>query len=159
MCFSEGRIPTTPNASPKLPSLKKNSSRSQSPCSAASDRTIPYVDGEGDNLPGTSSPCNMTFNDTNSKVSNWLQLSAGVKPLNLPEFSSGVREALENNRCHEVWSKMIRELAEYYIKFYPEMRSDTVKFQEIGRMMFEKYRCIERLGKNPWVSIPDITLL
>ena len=83
-------------------------------------------------------------------------MSVAVKPLALPEFSSSVREALENNRCHEVWSKMIRELAEYYIKYNPEIKSDTAKFQEIGRMMFDKYKSIQRLGKHPWVSIYNI---
>lgn len=53
---------------------------------------------------------------------------------------------------------MIRELAEYYMKYHPELRCDTGKFQEIGKMMYQKYNCIERLGKHPWVSNEDFLL-
>lgn len=123
---------------------------SSSPRSASSDRTIGYEDKERQ-LSKSPTNISMTESETERKVSNWLEMSRNSRPLALPDFSSSVREALDNNRCHEIWTKMIREMAEYYMKYHPELRSDTAKFQEIGRMMYQQYRCVERLGKHPWV--------
>ena len=74
----------------------------------------------------------------------------GGAVLKLPDFTSGVREALLKNESAEVWSQMVTQTVDYYRRYFPNRLHSSEDYRVLGQMMLRKYPTIARFGKNPW---------
>jgi hypothetical protein len=81
-----------------------------------------------------------------SKVTTWLE-----KPIELPDLTPIVVQALLAGRSAEVWGAVIRQMVDFYTKNYPNLLCTTNEYQEIGKRFFKLYPTIERHGTHPWV--------
>ena len=70
--------------------------------------------------------------------------------IKLPDFTSGVTEALLKNESAEVWSQMVTQTVDYYRRFYPQRMQCSEDYRVLGQMMLRKYPTIARFGKQPW---------
>ena len=77
---------------------------------------------------------------------------APIGGLTLPNFSSGVKSALQEGNSSDVWTQMLDELVTYFARHYPNRLHCSEDYQTIGKMMYKSYSCIERYGAHPWVS-------
>ena len=70
--------------------------------------------------------------------------SEGVlgEKLTLPDFSSGVKNALSEGNSSEVWSQMIDELLTFYARKYPNTLKCSDDYQIVGRLMYSTYPSI-----------------
>ena len=73
--------------------------------------------------------------------------------LDLPQFSSGVLQALQEDRSSEVWSELIDELLLYFARKFPTRMNNPRDYQQVGRKMFKSYPCIKRFGSHPWSAL------
>ena len=70
--------------------------------------------------------------------------------LKLPDFTSGVTEALLKNESAEVWSQVVTQTVDYYRRFFPHRLQSSEDYRLLGQMMLRKYPTIARFGKQPW---------
>ena len=73
--------------------------------------------------------------------------------LTLPDFSSGVKNALSQGNSSEVWSQMIDELLTFYARKYPDRLKCFDDYQIVGRLMYSTYPSIARFGTHKWVYV------
>ena len=73
------------------------------------------------------------------------------EPLELPVFSTGVKNALSDGKSAEVWSQMLDELLMFFSRKYPNRLNCSEEYQTVGRMMFSAYPTIGRFRTHPWV--------
>ena len=62
--------------------------------------------------------------------------------LTLPDFSSGVKNALSQGNSSEVWSQMIDELLTFYARKYPNRLKCSDDNQIVGCLMCSAYPSI-----------------
>ena len=72
--------------------------------------------------------------------------------LELPVFSTGVKNALGEGKSAEVWGQMLDELVMFYSRKYPKRLDCSDNYQIVGRMMYSTYPTIGRFGTHQWVS-------
>ena len=85
---------------------------------------------------------------TGSVFSSSAEISSPI--LKLPDFTSGVREALLKNESAEVWSQVVTQSVDYYRRFYPDRLQCSEDYRLVGQMMLRKYPSIARFGKHPY---------
>ena len=71
--------------------------------------------------------------------------------LQLPEFSSPVKQHLDAGEAQKVWTEMLRELTNFYAKVDQCHPEGFHAFHEVGQLMFKAYPSIARAGPHPWV--------
>lgn len=79
-------------------------------------------------------------------------LDTNYGSLSIPDFSSGVRNALLNGKSGDVWSQMLDELVTFYTRNYPNRLHSTHDYKMLGKMLYKAYPSITRFGSHPWVS-------
>ena len=71
--------------------------------------------------------------------------------LELPMFSTGVKNALAEGKSAEVWGQMLDELVMFYSRRYPSRLNCSEDYQIVGRMLYSAYPSIGRFGTHKWV--------
>ena len=79
--------------------------------------------------------------------------------LSLPEFSSPLKQRLENGKTREVWAEMLRELTDFYENLDQYQAEGFHAFSKVGELMFKAYPSIARTGLHPWVRTTDHRIL
>lgn len=74
------------------------------------------------------------------------------EPLELPVFSTGVKNALTEGKSAEVWGQMLDELVMFYSRRYPSRLNCSEDYQIVGRMLYSAYPTIGRFGTHKWVK-------
>ena len=57
--------------------------------------------------------------------------------LSIPDFSSGMRNALLNGKSGDVWSQMLDELVTFYTRNYPNRLNSTEDYKILGKMLYK----------------------
>ena len=90
---------------------------------------------------------------TSSENSTGLSpLDTNYRSLSIPDFSSGVRNALLNGKSGDVWSQMLDELVTFYTRNYSNRLHSTHDYKILGKMLYKAYPSIATFGSHPWVS-------
>lgn len=139
-------IPSTPDASPVIQEQIKRVEEWNNGLQMQLSPTLPCSSAASSFSEETSSQ--RSSNSVSSPPAE--QLSCGGSILRLPDFTSGVREALIKNESAEVWSQVITQTVDYYRRFYPDRFFKSEDYRLLGQIMFKKYPSITRFGKQPW---------
>lgn len=142
-------VPSTPGASPKI--------------EGQNDRVEEWTNSASHGLtqmsPSFSSSCRSSYSEDTSSQKSGSSISSptgetfsssGSVFLKLPDFTSGVTEALLKNESAEVWSQLVTQTVDFYRRYFPSRMETSEDYRMLGQMMFRKYPAIARFGKQPW---------
>ena len=131
-------VPSTPDASPNFERVQQ-----------WTNNTFPGPSHVSPSSASSMSEETSSQRSTNSVFSS----SAEISPiLKLPDFTSGVRDALLKNESAAVWSQVVTQSVDYYRRFYPDRLQCSEDYRLVGQMMLRKYPSIARFGKHPYTA-------
>ena len=151
-------VPSTPGASPTIPSVLQDDSRNEAvrawtmSLSSPSGRSQHSTESstEGYSLSRSSSVTNVSTTNMNESILPSTSIGSGI--LRLPDLTSSVTDQLLQNNSNEVWNELVSQTVNFYRRYYPDHLMCSEDYRILGQGMYRKFPTIARFGKNPWSS-------
>ena len=152
-------VPSTPGASPTIPSVMQEESRDEavrawtmslsSPSGRSQYSTRSSTEGyTSQSLSRSSSVTNISTNNFNDSIVPSGSIGCGI--LRLPDLTSSVTDQLLQNNSNEVWNELVSQTVNFYRRYYPDRLTCSEDYRILGQGMLRKFPTIARFGKNPW---------